>query len=133
MSKITAEYKGDMLSEVKIGKHNLKIDVPEGWGGKNRGFMPPQLLVASMASCTVAFVAHYCENANLDTSGMTVEVDFEKVKNPTRLSNFKITVNLPNIIAENRIKAIEKAAKQCVVEQTLKHFEGTELEVNLGN
>jgi putative redox protein len=132
MSKITAEYKGDMLSEVNIGKHRLTIDVPEDWGGKDRGPMPPQLLVASMASCTVAFVAHYCKNAGLDTSGMTVSVEFEKGQVPVRLYNFKITINLPNVTDEKRRKAIERSAKQCVVEQTMLNFQSGEIEINLG-
>ena len=119
MAKITTFYKGDMLFESKIGNHSLVIDVPDSMGGTDRGPTPPQVFVASLGSCIAAFVANYCNNVNLDTTGLTVDVSFDKVEDPTRLANVKVDVNLPNAETKGREKAILRVAGHCPVHETI--------------
>jgi putative redox protein len=119
MAKITTVYKGDMLFESKIGNHSLVIDVPDSMGGTDRGPTPPQIFIASLGSCIAAFVAHYCNNVGLDTTGMSVDVSFEKVEDPTRLVNVVVDVNLPNADTKGREKAILRVAGHCPVHETI--------------
>ena len=119
MEKITTYYQGDMLFESAIGKHKLTIDVPPPMGGTDRGPLPPDLFVASLGSCIGAFVAQYCRNNNIDESGMTVDMTYEKATEPTRLINLKATVRLPNGDCGKRIKAIERVAHHCPVHETI--------------
>ncbi|MBN2421723.1 OsmC family protein [Candidatus Woesearchaeota archaeon] len=133
MGKIEIKYKGDMLFETTIGNHSLEIDVPDSMGGKDRGMTPPQLMVAAIASCTAAFAAKYCNNAGINCQDMTVSLEFDKVQDPLRLTNFKMNIKLPNCNDEKRKLAIEKAAGHCPVHESMKHFEGIDFEVGLGN
>jgi len=119
MAKITTVYKGDMLFESKIGNHSLIIDVPDSMGGTDRGPTPPQVFVASLGSCIAAFVAHYCNNVGLDTTDMSVDVSFEKVEDPTRLTDVVVDVNLPNADTKGREKAILRVAGHCPVHETI--------------
>jgi putative redox protein len=119
MAKITTVYKGDMLFESKIGNHSLVIDVPDSMGGTDRGPTPPQIFIASLGSCIAAFVANYCNNVGLDTTGMSVDVSFEKVEDPTRLTNVVVDVNLPNAATKGREKAILRVAGHCPVHETI--------------
>jgi putative redox protein len=119
MAKITTVYKGDMLFESKIGNHSLVIDVPDSMGGTDRGPTPPQIFIASLGSCIAAFVANYCNNVGLDTTGMSVDVSFEKVEDPTRLVNVVVDVNLPNADTKGREKAILRVAGHCPVHETI--------------
>ena len=50
MALAHAEYKGDMLFEVKSGNQMLRVDVPAAMGGKDRGMTPTELFAASLAS-----------------------------------------------------------------------------------
>lgn len=129
MATITTSYKGRMLFESKIGNHAVTIDVPDAMGGSDRGPTPPQIFVASLGSCIGAFVAQYCENAGIDDTDMTVDMDFEKASDPTRLVNLKATVKLPNGDVGAREKAVLNVAKHCPVHATINAMEGLEINV----
>lgn len=129
MAKITTRYKGNMLFESQLGKHKLTIDVPPVMGGTDRGPIPPDLFVASLGSCIGAFVAQYCENHGIDTDGMTIDMTFEKVENPTRLVDLKATVNLPKGDCKQRIEAIRRVAEHCPVHETITTMRGLEIEI----
>ena len=130
MGKVTTYYKGDMLFESKLGSHSVIIDVPTGMGGSDRGPTPPELFIASLGSCVGAFVANYCGKSGVDTKGMTVDVTFDKVQDPTRLVNLNIEVNLPNGDCEKRQKAILRVAEHCPVHETIATLEGIEININ---
>jgi len=129
MASITTFYKGGMLFESKMGNHTLTIDVPASMGGSDRGPVPPDLFVASLGSCIGAFVAQYCENNGIDDTGMTVEMSFEKVPDPTRLVNLKATIKLPNGDCGKRVKAIERVAMHCPVHETISTMQGLAIEI----
>lgn len=129
MATITTVYKGDMLFESILGNHSVKVDVPPTMGGSDRGPKPPELFIASLGSCIAAFAADYCNRVGIDTSGLTVDVTFDKVDNPTRLVNLKAAVNLPNADFGQRRQAILKVAEHCPVHETIRAFEGIEIEI----
>ncbi|MBK8047581.1 MAG: OsmC family protein [Anaerolineales bacterium] len=129
MGKITTFYKGDMLFESKLGNHSILIDVPANMGGSDRAPTPPELFVASLGSCVGAFVAHYCNNAGIDTRDMSVDVSFDKVEDPTRLTNVKITVKMPHGACGRRKEALRRVAEHCPVHETINTIEGVEFEL----
>jgi uncharacterized OsmC-like protein len=129
MGKVTTYYKGNMLFESKLGQHSILIDVPAGMGGSDRGPTPPELFIASLGSCVGAFVANYCGQTEIDPKGMTVEVSFDKVPDPTRLVNLKIDVNLPNGDCKKREKALLRVAEHCPVHETIATIEGIKINV----
>jgi len=130
MPTITTHYKGEMLFESKMGNHSVIIDVPAGMGGTDRGPTPPELFIASLGSCVGAFVANYCETVGgIDTTGMTVDMSFDKVEDPTRLVNLKIQVKLPHGDCSKRKKAILRVAEHCPVHETISTLEGIEMEL----
>ncbi|MEA2035963.1 MAG: OsmC family protein [Nanoarchaeota archaeon] len=129
MTSINIEQIDDWLFETKIGNYPLKIDVPAEMGGKDRALTPPQIFLASIASCTAAFLVKYCKTAAIDTTGLKVTLEFDKVENPVRLTNFKIKIDLPNAPEEKK-KAILKAAGYCPVHESIKNFQGIEFSLN---
>ena len=130
MATITTKYLGDMLFETAMGNHKLTIDVPDVMGGSDRGPQPPQIFIASLGSCVAALVTEYAERKGLDTSGLTVGVDFEKASAPTRLTNIKIHINMPNATCSDREGAIRKVAEHCPVHETMVTLEGIEFEIH---
>ncbi|MCB0132462.1 MAG: OsmC family protein, partial [Caldilineaceae bacterium] len=130
MATITTTYQGDMLFESQLGNHKVQIDVPANMGGSDRGPTPPELFVASLGSCVGAFAATYCRQAGIDTADMTVDVSFDKVGNPTRLTNLAITVNLPYGDCSGREKALLRVAEHCPVHETISMLEGINIQFN---
>lgn len=129
MARITTTYKGETMFEIKMGNHTLACDVPDNMGGQDRAAVPPQIFVASLGSCIAAMVANYLDKAGVDTTDMTVDVDFDKVPDPNRLTNFKFTVNIPNGDISGREKAIERVVEFCPVHASIVNWEGYELEI----
>lgn len=127
MAKLTTTYQEGMMFETKIGEHAVKFDVPESMGGSDRAPNPPQYMVASLGACVAAFVANYCNHAGLDTTDLTVDVEFEKNGRPMRMTDFKVTVNLPHTEINGRMAALRKVAAQCPVHETMEFFEGLEM------
>ena len=129
MAKITTYYIGDMLFESKLGHHSILIDVPASMGGSDRGPTPPEIFVASLGSCVAAFVANYCHQAGVDARDLTVDVTFDKVDNPTRLVNMKVTVHLPYGECGNREQALRRVAEHCPVHETIATLQDIEFEI----
>jgi uncharacterized OsmC-like protein len=129
MATITTHHKGDMLFETELGTHKLQIDVPASMGGSDRGPTPPEIFVASLGSCVAALVANYCNKAKLNTDGLTVDVTYDKVPDPTRLVNLQVKVHLPNADVSGREKAIERVADRCPVHQTICGWEDIGFEI----
>ena len=119
MSKITTYYKGNMLFQCKVGSHTILADVPAAMGGTDRAPTPPELFIASLGTCVGALVAQYCERNSLDTREMTVDVEFTKTDQPTRLTDLAITINMPHASCQDREAAIRRVAEHCPVHETI--------------
>lgn len=117
MSTITTTYQGDMLFQSTVGNHTITIDVPDSMGGTERGIMPPQLFIVSLGSCVAALITDYCNNHNIDATGLKVDVSFDKQNG--RLENIRTTVKLPNADVKKRERALQNVAKHCPVHATI--------------
>ena len=119
-----------MLFETQLGKHNVLIDVPPSMGGGDRGPTPPDFFVASLGSCVAALVANYCRTADIDTTDLAVDVTFDKADDPTRLTNVKVWIHLPNGNVNGREKAILRVAERCPVHETICSLDSVQISLN---
>jgi len=120
MPEITVHHRGDMQFETQIGNHRLIIDVPPEMKGKDRGLTPPQLFIASLASCIAVFAASYCNNAGINVEGLMVSLSFNKLDKPVRLGNLSAVIKIPRGESDGREKAIIHAAEHCPLHETLR-------------
>jgi len=129
MPEITVHHRGDMQFETTIGNHRLTIDVPPEMKGKDRGPTPPELFVASLSSCIAVFATSYCNNAGINTEGLSVTLSFDKLKDPTRLGKFKAVIKIPQDEVGKRDKAVVHAASHCPIHETIRV--SSEVEITL--
>jgi uncharacterized OsmC-like protein len=110
-----------MVFETQVGTHKILNDVPPtpDWGGKNRHPTPPDYFIASISSCIAAFVVQYCDQIKLDSSGLVVEVTFEKEAKPAHLRDIAVKITLPNLDLGARIEAIKRVSQHCTVHETI--------------
>jgi uncharacterized OsmC-like protein len=126
MGKLTVNYKGDKLFQSTVGEHTVTIEMPEGWGGKNRALLPPQYLLISIGACIGAFVERYCADNDINTEGMSIEMQFDKMEE--RFDNVQAIIHMPNADFKGREKAILRVAEHCFVDETIKSLsEGTKI------
>jgi uncharacterized OsmC-like protein len=129
MTTAITRYQGDMLFETEINNQRVVSDVTPAMGGKGRAATPPDLFVVSLGACVAAFVANYCEKQGIDTRDLFVETSYRKTENPTYLTDFQITVNLPFGECGDRQSAVRRVADHCIIQETLTHLKAAEIQI----
>jgi uncharacterized OsmC-like protein len=127
--EVTVNHLGCVQFEIKARQHTIACDQPPENGGFDEGMTPPELLLASLGSCAGFYAAQYLKKYQLATEGTRVRVTAEKLKEPPRLGNFTIEVDVPvDLTAEHRT-GVERAVHHCLTHNTLLHPPKIELEI----
>lgn len=95
---------------------------PAGLSVREEGghFGPLPMLAASLATCTVAVLVSWADNAGLDASGLEVVVRWEYVDDPYRVGSYDLEIRWPGLPA-GREAAARRVAARCTVHRTLEH------------
>lgn len=121
MGTITTVYKGEEGFEARIGDHRVVVDASQQMGGKGRGPTASELFLASLSSCVAVFVADYCGRTDLDATGLTVDVSYQRTEDPISMTDIEVTINLPNAEVGDRLDAILRVAEHCPVHETVEY------------
>jgi len=117
--QVVVDYLGGMKFSAQCGKHAITIDLPLGQGGSDSGPTPPDIFLASLASCVGVYVAGFCKNHSLNAAGMKITIRAEKVQNPGRLDQFAIDISLPNVVVGDKRDAVLAVARKCLIHNTI--------------
>lgn len=112
--------KGRYQQEVSVGQHRLIADEPESVGGADGGPNPFEYLMAALGACTSMTLRMYAERKGLDLSGISVELEYEKIDvdgKPRDRINRRISLS-GKLTAEERQRMLEIANK-CPVHRAL--------------
>jgi len=117
--EVIVNHLGAVQFEIKARQHTIACDQPPENGGFDEGMTPPELLLASLASCAGFYAAAYLKKHKLAESGTRVRVTADKAKSPARLDNFQIEVEVPVDLTEEQRKGVEDAVHHCLIHNTL--------------
>jgi len=104
--------------EAETRGHRLICDQPAGNGGEDAGMTPPELLLASLATCAGFYAAQYLKNHKLSQEGLEVVVHAEKAAAPARLGSFRIEVIAPGLPAADEAGML-RSVNACLIKNTL--------------
>lgn len=107
--------------EVESRGHKLICDQPAENGGADAGMTPPELLLASLATCAGFYAIQYLKARKLPELGLNVNVTAEKAKQPPRLGLFRIEVESPAAEDEKHREGLRRAVEKCLIHHTLMH------------
>jgi uncharacterized OsmC-like protein len=122
MAHFKNTYLGDLRTEsIHIQSGNRIItDAPTDNHGKGEAFSPTDLVCASLASCKMTIMGILANREGIDLSGLTCEVEKIMASNPRRISEIKITFELPNSqLSEKHRTMLINAANTCPVALSL--------------
>jgi len=128
--EVVVEHLGAVQFEIRARGHVIASDQPTESGGYDEGMTPPELLLASLGSCAGYYAAQYLRKHQLAIEGTRVKITAEKVKDPARLENFVIQVEVPAELSEEHEAGIEEAVHHCLVHNTLQHPPKIDLKVS---
>ena len=127
--EVLAQYLADSKLEVAARGHRVICDQPADNGGSDAGMTPPEFLLASLATCSAYYAAQYLKARRLPAQDLKVRVSAEKAAQPARLASFHIEVTVSGL--DDRHQAgILRAAKSCLIHNTLLGGPGIEIAVN---
>jgi uncharacterized OsmC-like protein len=126
----TVQYIDGVKFEVTARGHRLVCDQPTDNSGTDAGMAPPEFLLASLGTCAAFYALQYLRARSLPTAGLTVGVTAEKALGPARLASFRIEINVPELTDERHKEGVLRAAKACLIHNTLMAPPQIELTVN---
>jgi putative redox protein len=127
--EVQVEHLGGVQFQIKARQHTIASDQPTESGGFDEGMTPPELLLASLGSCAGFYAAQYLKKHNLSTEGTIIRVTADKAKDPARLDNFRIAVEIPAALSEKHHEGVVNAVHHCLIHNTLLHPPKIALEV----
>jgi uncharacterized OsmC-like protein len=128
--EVTIEHLGAQQFEIKAREHTVLSDQPPENGGHDEGMTPPELLLASLGSCAAFYAAQYLRKFKLATQGTRVRVTGDKVKDPARMDNFRIEIELPLSLTDQQRAGVENAVHHCLIHNTLLRPPRIAIEIN---
>ena len=114
--KVTLE--GNKKVSTHIGDHLIMTDQPEKNGGSNSAPAPYDLFVASIATCAGFYIQSYCDNKNIDSSGIELSLNVTRDEKQA-INGFVTTIHIPEDIPAKVHTALKKVAEQCAVKKTI--------------
>ena len=125
-------YLGGVKFEAECRGHKVVSDQPLELKGDDAGMTPPELLLSSLGTCAAFYAAYYLNLNHLSTEGLSVKVTAEKAKNPPRLGDFVVQVDVPGVDGSHR-DALQKSVEKCLIHATLLHSPSIRTEIMVGD
>ena len=107
--KVNAEFKGKVIA----------TDQPVKDGGEDSAPSPFNLFLASIGTCTGWYAQAFCQQRKIDTTGLSLNIDFNWNKEAHLITEINIYVTTPKDFPDNYRKALEKAISLCTVKRHL--------------
>jgi uncharacterized OsmC-like protein len=130
--KVEARYLEGFRFEVASRGHRVISDQPIDNGGADMGMTPPELLLASLASCAGYYALQYLITRQLSKQGLTVRVSAEKAAQPARLGSFRIEIAAPDL-EERHQSGVLRAVRTCLIHNTLLHAPAIDIVLDTGS
>lgn len=127
--ELTVSYLGNVQFEAEARGHKLVCDQPFDNHGDDEGMTPPELLLASLATCAGFYAVQYLKVRNLHSAGLKVKVLADKAKDPARLDNFRIAIEAPGLVEEKDIEGVRRSAEKCLIKNTMLHPPSMKIEI----
>jgi putative redox protein len=127
--EVSVGHLGSVQFEIRARSHVIVSDQPAENFGHDEGMTPPELLLASLGACAGFYAAQYLRKHRLATEGTKVCVTADKVKDPARIDNFRIEVEVSAELSDVHRAGVEEAVHHCLIHNTLLHPPKIQIEI----
>lgn len=117
MMEIT--FPGGVQVNAQFNGFEVSSDQPERNGGQNSAPSPFDFFLASLGTCAGFFALRFCQQRELPTDGLRLQLTTERNAETKRLDRVDITMQLPTDFPEKYRSAIIRATDQCAVKKAL--------------
>lgn len=131
MTTITADLVSGTQVTLSNGRHTWRADEPPAAGGDDTGPTPYELLVGSLAACTLITLALYCRHKQIPLKAVTATYEHGRIHArdcedcPDGATGFidQVTsrVRMAGAFDEAQRKRLEQIVGRCPVHKTLEN------------
>ena len=107
--KVVSFYKG----------FSIETDQPQDEGGDGSAPEPFDLFLSAMGTCAGISVIYFCEERNIDTTGMKMSLLFDRNEQTHLIETVHIQISLPPEFPKKYRSAVEKTAGLCTVKRNI--------------
>jgi putative redox protein len=102
--------------EVAVRGHTVVVDQPDAG---DEGPTPVELFVAGLAACVASLARLYLLRHGLPVRGLAVTAEHDVQERPSRVSDVRLVVRVPDGVPEERRRALLAVASHCTVHNSL--------------
>lgn len=128
--ELNVTYLGNVQFEAEARGHKIICDQPFDNHGDDEGMTPPELLLASLATCAGFYAVQYLKTRNLSSEGLRVKATAGKAKDPARMDQFVIEVEVPGLEDPYHLEGVRRSVDKCLIKNTLKVPPSIQVSVN---
>ena len=110
----------DATTAAQIRNHAIDIDRPEAKGGRDKGAMGGELLLASLGGCFNSNLLAAVRARDLDIDDIAIEVSGELAEAPARFAAIDMVVTSAFADRAEFEKLVKISERACIVANTLK-------------
>ncbi len=120
----------EATTAAQIRNHAIDIDRPEAKGGRDKGAMGGELLLASLGGCFNSNLLAAIRARDLNIDDISIEVTGELAEAPARFASIDMVVNSAYEDRAELEKLVLMSERACIVANTLKS--AVDLTVSVG-
>lgn len=131
MARITAELTSGTLVTLSNGRHTWRADEPPDAGGDDTGPTPYELLIGSLAACTLITLALYCRHKRIAVKSVWATYEHGRIHtkdcedcgdtNTGYIDQITSRVRIAGSFDDDQRKRLEQIVGRCPVHKTLEN------------
>jgi ribosomal protein S12 methylthiotransferase accessory factor len=131
MARVQVSFPGGVQVAARIGDVEILTDQPLEDGGDGAAPSPYDLFLSSVATCAGFYALRFCQQRQLATEGLAIELDIERHPDTRRLETINMKLSLPKDFPEKYQQAILRSVDQCSVKKALSDPPAIELSIGV--
>lgn len=131
---IDITFPGGLKVDAHLAGHWVHTDQRKQHGGDDTASPPFDLFLASIATCMGFYALRFCQQRDIDSTGLRLTLETEKNPETKMISVIRTHLQLPEGFPPKYVRAVERSMDQCTVKKHMlepPRFE-TETEILVG-
>jgi ribosomal protein S12 methylthiotransferase accessory factor len=112
-------FPGGLAVEAAFQGFTVRTDQPASNGGAGSAPSPFGIFLASIPTCAGFYALRFCQEREIDTTGMALHASFDRDPESGTLTRVSIDLKLPANFPEKYHKALLRTMDQCTVKRAI--------------
>lgn len=120
-NSMTVSFPGGKRVNASYDGFEIATDQTVDSGGNGTAPEPFDYFLASLATCAGIYVLGFCQKRNIPHDGVSLKQSWSRDEKTNRLTNVRISIEVPTSFPDKYHKALVRAASQCSVKKTIEY------------